>query len=110
MGTINNTVIPQSPTAKYLGLHLDSRLTWAQHLAKKKRKQIDLKVKDILGHRKKISRIVRKLSTSIQDNHKAYLDLWNRTMGMRQQIAYSQNATKPVQNTADDHKCALVCD
>jgi hypothetical protein len=48
--------------------------------------------------------------TSIQDNHKACLDLWNRTMGMRQQIAYSQNATKPGQNTADDHKCALVCD
>jgi hypothetical protein len=43
---INNTVIPQSPTAKYLGLHLDSRLTWPQHLAKK-RKQIDLKVKDL---------------------------------------------------------------
>jgi hypothetical protein len=37
-----------------------------------------------------------------------YLDLWNRTMGMDQQIAYSQNATKPVQNTVDDHKCALV--
>jgi hypothetical protein len=32
---INNTVIPQSPIAKYLGLHLNSRLTWAQHLAKK---------------------------------------------------------------------------
>jgi hypothetical protein len=42
-------------------------------------------------------------------NHKAYLDLWNRIIGMRQQIAYSQT-TKPVQNTADDHKCALVCD
>jgi hypothetical protein len=27
-------------------------------------------------------------------------------MGMRQQIAYSQNAKKPVQNIADDHKCA----
>jgi hypothetical protein len=43
---INNTVIPQSQTAEYLGLHLDSRLTWAQHVAKK-RKQIDLKVKDL---------------------------------------------------------------
>jgi hypothetical protein len=26
-------------------------------------------------------------------------------MGIRQQIAYRQNATNPVQNTADDHKC-----
>jgi hypothetical protein len=43
---ISTTVIPQSLTAKYLGLHLDSRLTWTQHLAKKK-KQIDLKVKDL---------------------------------------------------------------
>jgi hypothetical protein len=105
---INNTVIPQSPTAKYLGLHLDSRLTWTQHLAKK-RKQIDLKVKDlywVIGRKSPASLE----STSIQDNHKAYLDLWTRIMGMRQQIAYSQNATKPVQNTGDDHKCALVCD
>jgi hypothetical protein len=36
---INNTVIPQSPTAKNLGLHLDSRLTWAQHLTKTKKKK-----------------------------------------------------------------------
>jgi hypothetical protein len=42
--------------------------------------------------------------------YKAYVDVWNRIMGMRQQIAYSQNASKPVQNTADNHKCALVCD
>jgi hypothetical protein len=38
-----------------------------------------------------------KLNSSIQDNHKACLDLWNRIMGMRQQITYSQNATEQVQ-------------
>jgi hypothetical protein len=29
---INNTEIPQSSTVRYLGLHLDSRLTWKQHI------------------------------------------------------------------------------
>jgi hypothetical protein len=43
---INNTEIPQSSTVRYLGLHLDSRLTWKQHIAKKRR-QIDQKVKDL---------------------------------------------------------------
>jgi hypothetical protein len=55
---INNTVIPQSPTVKYLGLNLDSRLTWPQHLAKKKTDRPKIK-RLILGHRKKISRIAR---------------------------------------------------
>jgi hypothetical protein len=39
-------------------------------------------------------------------NSKSYITL----MGMRQQIAYSQNATKPIQNIPDDQKCAPVCD
>jgi hypothetical protein len=56
---INNTVIPHSPTVKYLGLHLDSRLTWAQHLERKKNDRPKSK-RLISGHRKKISRIARK--------------------------------------------------
>jgi hypothetical protein len=36
-----------TPPAKYLDLHFGSRLTWPEHLTKKKRKQIDLKVKDL---------------------------------------------------------------
>jgi hypothetical protein len=74
-------------------------------------KKTDLKVKDlywVIGRKSPTS--LESKESPIQENHKAYLELWNQTMGMRQQIACSQNATKPVQNTADNHKCALVCE
>ena len=35
---INQTTIPQGSTVKYLGLHLDSKLTWREHITKKKEK------------------------------------------------------------------------
>jgi hypothetical protein len=58
---INNAVIPQSPAAKYLGLHFDSRLTWAQTAFSQKKKRDRPKSKRlILGHWKKISLIARK--------------------------------------------------
>jgi hypothetical protein len=83
---------------------------WTQHIDKK-RKQIGLKVKDlywIIGRKSPAS--LKSKVLLIQDSYKAYLDLWNRIMGMCQQITYSQNATKLVQSTADVHKCTLVCD
>lgn len=42
----NNIQLPQSDNAKYLGLHLDRRLTWKLHL-QTKRKQLDLKYKQL---------------------------------------------------------------
>jgi hypothetical protein len=36
---LNNTELPQSSTVKYLRFHLDSRLTWKQHIAKKKKER-----------------------------------------------------------------------
>ena len=40
--TMNNIPIPQSETAKYLGIHLDRRLTWQHHIFTK-RKQLGLR-------------------------------------------------------------------
>jgi len=44
--SINQTVLPQVESVKYLGLHFDCKLNWKEHIIKKK-KQTDLKVKEI---------------------------------------------------------------
>lgn len=44
--TLNNIPIPQSKEVKYLGLHLDRRLTWKTHISKK-RKEMDIKIKKL---------------------------------------------------------------
>lgn len=41
--SINNRPLPQSNDAKYLGMHLDQRLTWKKHIFTK-RKQLGLKL------------------------------------------------------------------
>ena len=37
---LNNIEIPRANVAKYLGLHLDSKMTWKVHIAKKRRRWI----------------------------------------------------------------------
>jgi len=44
--SINQTVLPQVESVKYLGLHFNRRLNWKVHITKK-RKQTDLKAKEI---------------------------------------------------------------
>ena len=55
--TINNVQIPVRTTVKYLGLHLDQRLTWSTHL-KSKRLHLDLKLRSmywLLGRKSQLS-------------------------------------------------------
>jgi hypothetical protein len=50
MGSVD---LPQKNEVKYLGMHLDRRLTWTKHI-KRKRKQLNLKAKQmhwLLGRR-----------------------------------------------------------
>jgi hypothetical protein len=49
---INQTIIPQTDVVKYLGLYFDCRLNRKEHITRK-RKQIDLKTKEI-------NRLIRK--------------------------------------------------
>ncbi|PNF37467.1 hypothetical protein B7P43_G15364 [Cryptotermes secundus] len=54
---LNNNNISQSSSVKYLGIYMDSRLTWKDHVIKK-RKQIDLKTKELnwlIGRRSNLS-------------------------------------------------------
>lgn len=44
--TLNNTLIPIKTEVKYLGLHLDEKLTWKAHI-KAKRRHLDLKVRNM---------------------------------------------------------------
>jgi hypothetical protein len=56
---INNVQLPQGEDIKYLGLHLDRRLTWHKHiLAKRKQLGITLtKMYWLLGRKIKLSKI-----------------------------------------------------
>ena len=44
--TLNNTTLTQATSAKYLGIHLDRRLTWQKHISSK-HKQLRLKLSKI---------------------------------------------------------------
>jgi hypothetical protein len=44
--TINDIQIPRNTEIKYLGVTIDSKLTWKQHIAKK-RKQVNITIKQV---------------------------------------------------------------
>jgi len=83
---LNNIEIPRANVAKYLGLYLDSKMTWKVHIAKKKKKEKEgdgyKNLKNILVSWEKIIPFLRKQATPLQGDHKTNLDLRYRVMGL----------------------------
>jgi hypothetical protein len=54
---LNKTHLPQTDSVKYLGIHLDRKFTWRNHISAK-RKQLDLRLRNmywIIGRKSQLS-------------------------------------------------------
>jgi hypothetical protein len=97
---INQTDIPQVETVKYLGWNFDRKLTWKEHIAIK-RKQLDHKTRAIKWLIGKNSPLSLENKTLIYKTilKPIWTDRWHRTVGLRQQIQYSNHAKIPIKNS-----------
>jgi hypothetical protein len=85
---LNNEPIPMKNEVKYLGLHLDRRLTWKTHI-KAKKQQLNIKTEQmnwLIGRKSQLS--LENKTTNLQSHTKTHMDIWDRTVGMCQAIKY----------------------
>lgn len=79
--TLNDHPLPRVSEVKYLGLHFDRRLTWANHIRKKKKRTGHKTSANVLAPGQKVQTIAQKQSRDIQSNPEAHLDIWHPAMG-----------------------------
>jgi hypothetical protein len=72
---LNQSPIPQKDSAKYLGMHLDSRLNWKHHVRQKKIQIKEKNAKTLLFSRTSLRVNHRKQMSTICSNYKTYLDI-----------------------------------
>ena len=53
-------------------------------------------------------RTPQKIDNHLQNNTQAYMDLWHRTVGLRQEIQYSNHTKIPIKNSPNHCQRALV--
>jgi hypothetical protein len=88
--SLNNQVIPQENDTKYLGVHLDRRLTWRKHI-QFKRKQLDLKFKKmywLLGRNSQLSKLNKLMvyKTTLKPVWTYGIQLWGTAMNSNIEI------------------------
>jgi hypothetical protein len=78
---INDVQLPQSDDVKYLGLHLDRRLTWHKHIFTK-RKQLGLTLTKMHWLLERKSQLSTTNKLLLYNNTQTHLDLWYTTLGL----------------------------
>jgi hypothetical protein len=76
---LNGTYLPYTDEVKYLGVHLDRRLTWRKHISTKRR-HLDHQLRElywIIGRKSQLSAE----TPPLQGNPETYLDLRDPDMG-----------------------------
>jgi hypothetical protein len=105
---INDVQIPQENHVKYLGHHLDRRLTWHPHIfAKRKQLEISLtKMYWLLGRK---SKLYQQQAPRLQSNIETNLDVWHSTLGHDLKFQHRNFGPFSVESLASDSECPLVC-
>jgi hypothetical protein len=107
---INSVQLPQEEDIKYLGLHLDSRLTWHNHIfTKEKQLGINLtKTYWLLGRKSKLSYIKLYIYIYIYNNPQTNMDFQNTTLGYGFHFQHRNSRTFPIESLAHDSGRTLV--
>ena len=106
---INQTVVPQAETVKYLGLHFDKHLTWKNNVATK-RKQLELKTREIywlIGKHSPLSleNMVLIYKTVLKPAWTYRIELWG--CAFKANIAVIQRYQSKLLRT--NNQCPIVC-
>ena len=60
-----------------------------------------------MANREKLKAITRKQIVSLQSGDQTHMDIWNRTVGMRQQIQCSNYTEITIKNPKNRSKCSI---
>jgi len=106
---LNNDHLPQADEVKYLGIHLDRRLTWRKHKTTK-RKHLDLKLRNlywIIGRKSQLSLENKLLVYKVIP--KKSLDLRNPTMGNCIELKSRDTRAIPIKSATHNNRYPTVC-